>query len=125
LDKYENEAYRALLQSKAKAKATAKAKQKAAAKPKAQVKAKGKAAPKSVAKVKAKAKPQAHPPRPSSPASSKGYYGAPPEGGPYGCIRCRGSTKRCSQCLQPGYGGLRFISKANWASWHKAMEAKK
>ena len=127
LDNYEKEAYTALLKSKAKAKAkaTAKAKGKAVAKPKSQAKAKVTAAVKAkpVAKVKAKAKAQAMVSRPSGQASSKGYYGVPPEGGPYGCIRCRGNIKGCSQCLQPGYGGLRFSSRANWATWHQAMEA--
>ena len=127
MEEYEKEAYHALAKTKAKAKVAAKAKGKAGAKSKAKAKSEAKAASKPGPKVKAKAKGHNKQVKPSAgKAASSGYYGPPPSSdGPFGCIRCRGNIKGCSQCVQPGYAGLRFLSRQDWSKWHQANQANK
>ena len=103
MEEYEKEAYHAL--AKTKAKAAAKAKGKAGAKSKAKAKSEAKAASKPGPKVKAKAKGHNKQVKPSAgKAASSGYYGPPPSSdGPFGCIRCRETSKDaanvCSQAM--------------------------
>ena len=96
----------------------------AKAKAKAAAKGKAKAKPKSKAKAKPVAKSQQKLTKPHPCSKPKyGYYGKPPTKGPFGCLRCRGNIKGCSQCLQPSYNGLRFSSRQQWCQWEQARKA--
>lgn len=108
LDQFEKEAFTSLAKAKAKAAA----------------KGKAKAKPKSKAKAKPVAKSQQKLTKPHPCSKPKyGYYGKPPTKGPFGCLRCRGNIKGCSQCLQPSYNGLRFSSRQQWCQWEQARKA--
>ena len=110
LQMYEQEAYVALAKAKSAAKAKAKGKAKCKASPPVLKKP---AAAKTTANKKADK---------ASSGSKHGYYGIPPKGGPFGCIRCRGVPKGCSSCQEPTFGGLRFKSRSQWTAWKLARD---
>ena len=109
LQTYEQEAYTALAKPKGVAKAKAKGKKCNASPP---VLKKPAAAKAIVAKKPANAKS----------GTKHGYFGIPPKGGPFGCIRCRGVPKGCSSCQEPTFGGLRFKSRSQWSAWKLARD---
>ena len=109
LQTYEQEAYTALAKPKGVAKAKAKGKKCNASPP---VLKKPAAAKATVGKKPANAKS----------GTKHGYYGIPPKGGPFGCIRCRGVPKGCSSCQEPTFSGLRFKSRSQWIAWKLAKD---
>ena len=115
LAKYEQDAFNTLAKAKAGAKSKAKAASKAGAKAKEK-----KAAPKvhkTMSKAVAKPGPKAGQAKPQD----FGYYGTPGPRGPFGCVRCKGNTKGCETCIQPGFKGLRFKSRDQWAKYKMAL----
>ena len=146
LESFEKKAFAALTEkSKGKAAAKAKASGKATAKanakatPKAFAKAAAKATATDTAKATAKAKPM---------NESKTHW--VPESGCFGCTRCRGNPKGCSQCwkellsrnkhhteifkrffcfllfflVQETYSGKRFNGRHDWVAWEQKKKQK-
>ena len=61
-------------------------------------------------------------------ANAKGEppsQGEPPNALILGCNRCRGNKNGCSQCLKPGYSGLRFGGREAWKTWYDKQQASK
>jgi hypothetical protein len=114
LAQYAQDAFNKLAKAKAGAKSKAKAASKAGAT------AKANAAPKiqkNMSKAVAKPGPKAGQAKPQD----FGYYGTPGPRGPFGCVRCKGNTKGCETCIQPGFKGLRFKSRDQWAKYKMAL----
>ena len=49
----------------------------------------------------------------------------PPAKGPFGCMRCRAAPKRCANCREPTFEGLRFANRAQWQAWKDAKDCQK
>ena len=112
LAQYEQDAFTKLAKAKAGAKS----------KPKAKAQASAKAKPKAASKVQKKTvtKPGGKPSQ--AKPQDFGYYGTPGPRGPFGCIRCKGNINGCENCIQPGFKGLRFKSKDQWAKYKLALD---
>ena len=110
LASFENAAYKQLADKKAKAKTVSKASAKVVKRPNA----------KEVIQ-----KPSISKATPPSGQPRHGYYGLPPAKGPFGCMRCRAAPKRCANCREPTFEGLRFANRAQWQAWKDAKDCQK
>lgn len=110
LASFENAAYKQLADKKAKAKTVSKASAKVVKRPNA----------KEVIQ-----KPSINKATPPSGQPRHGYYGLPPAKGPFGCMRCRAAPKRCANCREPTFEGLRFANRAQWQAWKDAKDCQK
>ena len=72
---------------------------------------------KSAPKVKAKQAPKAKASQTSKAKAKANKLDYTKKEAPLGCIRCRGASKGCDTCRNPGFKGQRFSGRADYNQW--------